>query len=159
MKNIAVVRRKALLWAILIMILPMLGACQKQEVNNDELKCPVTAKEGPDDNIIGKWKFVKTRTAALAAPSKTYDYSCNNVIFHFKEDGLLVISGVSEGIRSFGNGEYSFEFKDVPFFTGMDGTYTITIGYISGACSIQENKMIIDRSPLDGDRQYFVRVL
>ncbi|HLW50226.1 MAG TPA: hypothetical protein VKZ78_04580 [Sphingobacteriaceae bacterium] len=167
MKNIVVIGEKNLLWVILVMVLPMLGACQKQEINDDELKCPVTAIEGPDDNILGKWKLVKTRTSAFNPPSKIEDqrsriedYSCNNIIYHFKEDGLLIVSGTYEGVFGFTNGEYSFVFSNTPSSDGMEDKFKLTlkIEQRDVPCSINNNNMIIDYAPGDGHTHYFVRV-
>jgi len=161
MKNRVVLREKVLLWTMLIMIVSLLGACQKEKINNDDLKCPVTAVEGPDDKIIGKWKLVKTRTSGFTQPSRIEDYSCGNIIYHFKQDGSLVVSGVQEGVLSrFENGEYSFVFSAAPISEGMEEKFkfTLEIGLGDIPCYINDNNMAINYLPRDGNGYYFVRV-
>lgn len=127
-------------------------------MNEDNLQCPVTAKEGADDDIIGKWKLVKAETIKLAYGISIEDYSCNNIIYHFQEDDSLVISGISEGMPGHENGEYSFEFNDAKLYEGIEEEYTVKIEDMSIACSIQDNHMVLNNSFLDGDILYFVRI-
>src|SRR5690606_11860501 len=109
MKKIMIKSNKSpnqLIWILCLTLLPLLGACRKEGLNEDDsLRCPVTSKEGPEDSVIGKWKLVKV----LSFDGKFQDYSCDNVFYYFKEEGILTISGVKEGMISRGNGEYAFE--------------------------------------------------
>lgn len=159
MKSRVVVGEKALVWAMLIMVLPMLGACQKDEINNNELKCPVTAIEGANDNVVGKWKLVKVRIVQLDDGISMKDYSCKNIIYDFKQDGSLVVNGAQKDVHSFENGEYSFVFSDTPIWEGMgdEFKFTLKIGSTGAACGINNNIMIVDYAPLDGNTYYFVR--
>lgn len=146
-----------LLWMISIAVLA-LGGCEKEEKNEDGLQCPVTMQEGADDNVIGKWKLVKASIIKLAHGISTEDYSCNNIIYHFKEDGSLIISGVDEGMHIRGNGVYSFELKDTMLYDHMEYDYTLKIGEIRKACGIHNNAMVLDASPVDGNTLHFFRV-
>lgn len=147
-----------LFWMLLITILVLTGGCEKKEINENELKCPVTAKEGSDDDIIGKWKLVKVNIIKLAEEIRTEDYSCDDIIYHFREDRSLLISGVEDGMPVRQNGEYPFELMDSVLYEHMNYDHTLKIDSLKTACGIEDNAMILDASPLDGNTLYFVRV-
>lgn len=158
MKKYSIINPTYLLWMALVVILALLGGCQKEEKNEDDLQCPVTVKEGADDDVIGKWKLVKATIIKLAYGISTEDYSCSDIVYHFSEDGSLIISGVDDGMSVIGNGEYSFEFKDTKLYEHMEYDYTLEIGQLNIACGIHDNAMILDASPVDGNILYFIRV-
>ena len=133
------------------------GACQKEDkLDKDNLQCPVVAKDGPNNDIVGKWKLVKVQPA-FSNP-RTEDYSCGNVEYEFQEGGILIVTGSAENIRGYDDGQYSFEFKDIKLHEGIKEKYTVKIDDMSIACGIQDNKMVLNDSFLDGDILYFVRI-
>ena len=145
------------LWIVWISVLAFSGGCEKKEINENDLQCPVTAKEGSDDDIIDKWKLVKVNIIKLAEEIRMEDYSCDDIIYHFREDRSLLISGVEDGMPVRQNGEYPFELIDSVLYENMDYDYTLKIGSQKIACDIEDNAMILDASPLDGNTLYFVR--
>lgn len=147
-----------LFWIQLVTVPAFAGGCEKKEINENELKCPVTIQEGSDDDVMGKWKLVKTDITRLAEEIRTEDYSCDDIIYHFREDSSLLISGVEDGIPVRQNGEYPFELIDSVLYEHMNYDHTLKIGSQKIACGIEDNAMILDASPLDGDTLYFVRV-
>ena len=147
-----------LLWMILVVILSLSGGCEKEEKNKNQLQCTVTVKKGADDDIIGKWKLVKARIIKLAHDISTEDYSCNDIIYHFKADGSLIISGVDDGMPVMRNGEYAFEFNDTILYDHLEYDHTLKIGKSKKACGIHNNAMTLDASPVDGNTLYFIRV-
>src|SRR5690625_1434210 len=147
-----------LFWMLLITILVLTGGCEKKEINENELQCPVTIQEGSDDDIMGKWKLIKADITRLAEEIRTEDYSCDDIIYHFREDRSLLISGVEDGMPVQQNGEYSYELIDSILYEHMDYDYTLKIDSQKIACGMEDNAMILDASPLDGNTLYFVRV-
>lgn len=161
-----IIKQRHFVYIACMIILPFFGACQKNEPNRDELKlkCPFMPKNGADDNVLGKWKLVKGRGSMMApTPAQVQDYSCNNVIYHFQEDGTLHITGVSEGMISYPNGQYFFELKDDQLFEAIEEKYTLELGTTTTAagrvaCGIQENIMILNNSFIDGSKLTLYRV-
>lgn len=98
--------------------------------------------------MIGKWKLVKV----LSFDGKFQDYSCDNVFYYFKEEGILTISGVKEGMISRGNGEYAFEVTVV-----ASALQIVNSNYY---CRIQKNEMILSLAYglNDGPTLYFIRI-
>src|SRR5690625_4871784 len=147
-----------LFWMLLITVLVLAGGCEKKEINENELQCPVTAKEGSDDDIIGKWKLLEANIIKLAEEIRMEDYSCDDIIYYFREDGSLLISGVEDGMPVRQNGEYSFELKDSVLYKHMNYDHTLKIDSQKIACDMEDNALILDASPLDGNTLYFVRI-
>lgn len=139
------------LLGISLLILPLctvlLGAgCQKK----DE-KCTINAINGPEDNIIGKWKLVKGEEVFYNP--RTVDYSCNNVIYQFKTDGVLIITSDIVDIIGFGTGKYSYE-----FILTDKGSHTLKVDNSQGGCSILGSDLTINYAYLDGPILYLIRV-
>lgn len=162
MKKLIITKPIYLLWVVCIITLSLLGACQKEnklEKDSLNLKCPVIAKEGPNDSVIGKWKLVKVEIVfAPTTEQSTRDYSCDNIVYEFQEGGILIVTGTSENMRAYKNGQYPFEFKDTKLNEYAPEKYTLEIKNRSISCGIQDNKMIFNDSDLDGDIVHFVRV-
>lgn len=158
MKTHTTLKSKYLLWAVYMMMLSLFGACQKADkLDKDGLQCPVVAKEGPDDSVIGKWKFVKVEKVFYNP--RTIDYSCSDIEYEFQEGGVLIVTGASEDTRSYKkDGQYSFEFKDTKLYEHAPEKYTLKIENSSISCGIQDNKMVFNDSDFDGDIVHFVRV-
>src|SRR5690625_7925740 len=119
---------------LLITILVLTGGCEKKEINENELQCPVTIQEGSDDDIMGKWKLIKADITRLAEEIRTEDYSCDDIIYYFREDGSLLISGVEDGMPVQQNGEYSYELIDSILYEHMDYDYTLKIEIGRASC-------------------------
>ncbi len=157
MKRHIVIKPIYLLWTVCIMALPLLLGCQKEDkLEEDSLQCPIVAKEGPDNNIVGKWKLVKAK--AVFNNPRTKDYSCSNIEYDFQEGGVLIVTGTSEDNLGYAEGQYPFEFKDTKLYEGIKEEYTVKIEKTSIACGIQNNNMVLDDSSLDGNILYFIRV-
>lgn len=71
--------------------------------------CKVTPVCGKANDIIGKWKLVKTKEA-YSLKNGFNDYSCDEVIYEFRTDNKLVVtSNIEEQL----NGEYKFNYKGI----------------------------------------------
>lgn len=162
MKKLIIIKPIFLLWTVCILTLSLFGACQKEDkLEKDGLQCPVVAKEGPDDNIVGKWKLVKIQVTSFSPyppPASMIDYSCDNIVYEFQEGGILIVTGAPKDIRSYENGEYPFEFTNTPLNEYAPEKYTLKIKNRGISCGIQDNKMVFNDSDLDGDIVHFVRI-
>lgn len=56
----------------------------------ENLSCPFDYDETDSDNVLGKWKLVRT--------VDTIDYSCNNITYEFTNDGRFIIESDVEEI-------------------------------------------------------------
>lgn len=64
----------------------------------EDLSCPFDYDDAPSDNVLGKWKVVRTmRGLGWDLPDTLQDLSCNNVTYEFTADGRLIVeSDVAE---------------------------------------------------------------
>lgn len=155
MKKRMIFRPTYLLWIAMVGILYILGACQKEEKMVYTMKCPVVPKDGPNDDIVGKWKLVGAKQ--VFNNPQELDHSCDNIVYHFQKEGILTISGNTEG-KGCDEGDYPFEFKALKLYDEIEESYTLTMGSTDIACDIKENKLILNNSFLDGDILYLIRV-
>ena len=99
-------------------------------------------------SVIGKWKLMKEQTSGFGSPSKEIDYSKDNIVYEFKNNGVLTVSG--NGIVGWlENGNHSYSI----------GNYNeIQIGYSISWYSISPDELIIDRRLVDGSAFYFTGI-
>jgi len=103
---------------ILVLTMSFLGGCQKNdlieieeewEVVYTEYNCPVVGITGSENRLSdsdSKWKLVQRKHHPfMAEPPIPIDYSCEDIIYHFRSDEILVISHDHDGIKA---GEYPF---------------------------------------------------
>jgi len=124
--------------------------------NENEQKCTTIAVEGPENNVIGKWKQVKGKT--VFDKPQIVDYSCNNIIYNFKSDGSLSIYSDIDNPIGYNSGEYIYEFSLYSLYENIDENYTLKIENSSWACGISGSNMVLNNTPLDGPILYFVRI-
>ena len=81
------------------------------------------------NKIIDEWKLSEIRNYTTAG-SSIVDYSDANIIYDFREDGTLIVSGAEQGIYT--NGIYQYEIEEgvvegisdlVIFTVKIDQTY------------------------------------
>lgn len=139
---------------IILSIIIMLStlSCKKSEIIIDDLQCPVTAMHGKKENIIGKWKLV-TEQFTFFNP-RIEDLSCQNIIYEFKSAGNLIITGYKDEPIQY----KEFELISKPLFDDMKEGQTLIINHSKWKCTISQNKMIIDRSYIDGSIRTFYRI-
>lgn len=145
------------LFTITVLIaLSTLAACKKEDRLDESPKCPVSAVNGANDNVIGKWKLIKAKV--VFKNQETEDYSCDDIIYDFQDDGVLLISGSSDKAIGYQEGQYMYEFTTERLFEGLEEGYTISINNRKIATGIKNNQLVLNDSPLDGPILYFVRV-
>jgi hypothetical protein len=115
--------------------------------------CPVEAVEGPEDEIVGKWKMVWEIGSFLV---DSVDHSCDNIIYHFRPDGILEVSSDVEG-AGYSVGEYDYELISDPYNMGATTGVEIS-NFLRWACFIEPTNMILDIRPLDGPVKHFSRI-
>jgi hypothetical protein len=73
-----------------------------EEPYEEKPACPSPAKTGKENDIVGKWKLVLEINK-----SDTTDRSCEDIVYHFREDGMLAVSNSTEVCE--------FEYSGYPF--------------------------------------------
>lgn len=108
--------------------------------------------------IIGKWKLVKIQTSGFnpTGTVEVFDYSNYNIIYEFKLDNILTISGNIKDIDEYkghklGEYLYSFSVNDriITEFTIEE--------FGSFQFSISSKQLEIGNKYLDGDTYYFIK--
>lgn len=89
-----------ILGGLFIVLSLMFSACDDDSPNSskqivmpemyENLSCPFDYDETDSDNVLGKWKLVRT--------VDTIDYSCNNITYEFTNDGRFIIESDVEEI-------------------------------------------------------------
>jgi hypothetical protein len=95
-------------------------------------------------NIIGKWKLVKVTTPFVGSVS---NYSNNNIVYEFKTNNVLTISGKTSGIdlyRGHDVGEYFYS------IIKNDNDYSLQIATLTYGYSISSKELKISLAHLDG---------
>ncbi len=118
-------------------------ACSDKDADKNEI------------DIAGKWKLMKVTASGLGTLFATHDCSSYNIIYEFKTNNILVVTGdpdISYGILS--PGEYQYEYKTsdkVPALTVNGYSY-------STISSMDEKSITFDGRAFDGPVEYFTRV-
>ena len=146
--------KKTLYTITLLLLLGSITSCSKQEDDDDII---TNATEG----IIGDWKLDKVKANFFLAEDKTQDLSKNNIVYQFRSDGILTVSGNVDPINNY------------PGHTVRDYTYSIDETQKHGPSGwprglkiddfiywyrLSQDKLIIDASPLDGATYYLTRI-
>ena len=133
----------------------LVGCSKEEESNNDDkdpfidekienLACPPVAVSGKKDDIIGKWKMVVSYKYDNYVVEEITDYSCEEIIYEFREDSLLVSSNMNWQM----NGLYSYKFTKYDDsddgIADMSPTFEVNSDDMqgSGACTVLKLSLI-----------------
>src|SRR5690606_12119574 len=129
-----------------------LSNCKKDtKMIVDDYECPVKAVMGKENDIIGKWKLMKTHFPMV---NRTQDHSCDDIVYEFRTEGIFFITQKGEDHETLTS---SYELVKQPYL-GHVGSFTLKIDHLEQACSIAKESMVLDDSPLDGPIKTFVRI-
>ncbi|SIS50540.1 hypothetical protein [Belliella pelovolcani] len=152
MKNKKIQSVRAWGVGLLFLVLIMMASCQEDAAPDDELRCQVEAIDGSEDEVVGKWKLIKAEI--LFGNPRNEDYSCDNIIYHYRNDGILRITNNTSDI-SHGSGEYPYEF--IPASLSENGYPILKRANSIWPCHIEKNNMTIYLMALDGPILHFLR--
>ena len=110
-----------------------------------------------DDDIIGKWKLVKTVYGRTAQDKVTHTYSTVEVIFEFNLGNILTIHCLlqDDNCDIWKTGKYSYRF----YIRNEGNQRMIEIdSYSHYWFSISENEIILSGTPVDRPSYYFERI-
>lgn len=95
-----------------------------------DLACSVVARKGLNTEITGKWKLLKVSTVFYNP--QTIDYSCDDVVYHFRSNETLTISSdIHKNLIIVDPIKYSLSLS--PLYENMEG-FTLKINGSTVAC-------------------------
>lgn len=107
------------------------------------------------NQIIGNWKLTKT-VCCYFEGGRTTDYSNENIIYNFKSNGILVVSGRDN--VGYTNGEYEYFFgKDHLGGNTDPKVLLVKINNSKWTYGLTNGKMTLGRSYIDGPNLIFER--
>ena len=122
----------------------------------EDCSCIFNFSHEKNASIIGEWKLEKIKVHSRLGISCT-DCSPYNVVYEFKKNGTLTVSGNTENYGWHESGKYSF-IKD-EWGAGRDD-YPWGLNINEGLTNwfmLSSKTLIIDYSPLDGGTFYLVK--
>lgn len=125
---------------------------EESEQMSIKQKCSVQTIEGENNNVIGEWRLIREDLIFNPAGPTEIDFSCDDVVYTFSEDGIVSISSDIDTHKAYTNGKYLYEFKNT-----STPVSTLIINGITWPCQVIASKMILDNSPTDGGRLTFYR--
>ena len=157
---------KLLTFSLLLMTLA--AACNKNQKENDvQIENPEEAIKHIDSElyalISGKWQLVEVREVFVPVPPHpSYDYSGYNIVYEFKTNGVLTVSGETYDIdRYIGHeiGEHPYSFIDDDRGLGMPNLpFGLQIDNFPYWYQISSEELKIDYSPGDGYIYFLIKL-
>jgi len=148
-------------WGALVILIAVFSQTCKKSASPVEtvetLQCAVNSVAGKQHEIRGKWKLVSYRTV-FYNPTTT-DYSCNQIIYEFKQGGRLVVSSDVVEPNGYPAGDYSYEFNQQAASGGNPAHYTLRVGeHSEWPATVGSSEMILSQAYLDGPVMRFIRI-
>jgi len=145
---------------IIFSSLLMMLACQEEMRPEGELRCPVEALSGTRDDVAGKWKLVRGEILPSTSPEViSEDYSCDNIIFHFGEDGSLVITSDVEDYIGIIPEEYRYELGEQTYIQDEEPLHILILADQSYFGTFSESEMKIWVNPIDYRALYHSEII
>ena len=126
------------LFYLTLIIFSVFSSCNDDESEN---KSP----------IIGNWKlsqgkiYVTSQTGEITL--KTVNYDQQNIVYNFKSDNTLVISGANSETLGYNNGDYKFNYN----------SDNIEIDNLKWMSTYSKSTLILDQSYVDGSQLILTR--
>lgn len=145
-----------------ICILSIIALISCSKGNNNEIDQNANCIEGlPDNNInanqiIGEWKLTKSSSYLFVN-----DYSNENIIYNFLEDGELIVSG-GGNIGGYPNGTYNYVFE-LDYLSNSESPnepmiWLVKIDGLKWTYNSKNNLMVIGQSYVDGADMCFENI-
>ncbi len=109
-----------------------------------------------DSQIIGEWKLMKAEIVNFSQNPNTIYYSNKNIIYNFKSNGKLVVSG--GGNLEYPDGEYDYFFgNDYLGGTNDPRILLVKINNTKWTYNLTDGEMKLGQSYVDGPDLFFKR--
>ena len=128
---------------ILIMAIATLLSCSKDD-------------DSTTDQIVGEWRLLRT-TCCFFEGGKTTDYSDENIIYNFKRNGILIITGGQNVEYPVGEYQYFFGKDNLGSNTNEPKILLVKIDNNKWTYSLTKGIMTLGMSYIDGPNLEFER--
>jgi hypothetical protein len=155
MKNTVTTSVKNSLLSTVIFFTILVSSCSSQEIgSNQTQKCNIDSIIGDKNNIIGRWRLLNNSNIFGPTPTTFIDYSCENIIFEFRESDTLKIENNLNKFPIYSSGLYNYS------YTLGDSTKfaIVAINNFKWICIPSESKLVLDASMLDGGKLNLIRI-
>lgn len=100
-------RRIALLAFLCTIVGLSFSQCKRETTapEGNTFKCPIKAVIGNENDILGRWKLME-----VSAMSRS-DYSCNEIIYDFRQDGSLFVGSNLANYAAQPPGSYFYQLE------------------------------------------------
>ncbi len=129
---------------LIVMIIPTLISCSKNDDSNSE------------NEIVGKWKLIRAEFYGFEGEN-SINYSNKDIIYNFKSNGTLKVTG--EENAGYPSGEYEYFFgKDyLGGSTNDPQTLLVKINNTKWIYNFKDGEMTLGQSYVDGPNLIFER--
>ena len=159
---------KRCFFSFLILCLCILNSTCKK--NNNNIICPLISENedcswiyktvhDESSTILGKWKLMIIRDNPFNP--KCLDYCQYNIVFEFKTNNVVTISGNTELPNLFfiEDGDNLYSFVEFDWFDNASDKRRLSIGKASYYWyKINSEELVFDSSPVDGSMLYFIKI-
>lgn len=128
---------------ILIIAITTLLSCSKDD-------------DSTTDQIVGEWRLLRT-TCCFFEGGKTTDYSDENIIYNFKSNGILIVTGGQNVEYPIGEYKYFFGKDNLGGDTNEPKTLLVKIDNNKWTYNLIEGIMTLGMSYVDGPNLQFER--
>lgn len=128
---------------ILIMAIATLLSCSKDD-------------DSTTDQIVGEWRLLRT-TCCFFEGGKTTDYSDENIIYNFKRNGILIITGGQNVEYPVGEYQYFFGKDNLGSNTNEPKILLVKIDNNKWTYNLTKGIMTLGMSYIDGPNLEFER--
>lgn len=128
----------------IISLLLLIVICSSCNNNDDEVS----------NQIIGNWKLIEAKLPGLKggdSAERLIDYTNENIIYNFKPNGVLIVSGESNIEYGYNNGKYEYFFGEDHL--GGNNTPKVLLVKINNSkwtYNLTNGKMTLGQSYFDG---------
>ena len=151
------------LQVILILLVAGIVGCNKTNESNQIEEIPEETIDSTLYTLIsGKWQLLTVEEVFVPVPQPTHDYSKYNIVYEFKPNGVLTVSGATDDIERYighKTGKHSYSFIDDGNKLGMVGLpFGLQINNFISWYQLSSEELIINDSPLDGYVYFLIKI-
>ncbi|MDO8968038.1 MAG: hypothetical protein Q8S14_11925 [Algoriphagus sp.] len=145
-------RKKIALRYFLPLCLILALGCAEDEKPN----CPIDKTNGDPKSVLGTWQLVTINYLDMETGKETIkDFSCDNLVFTFLENGDFVVKGSSPDMPFFGDFTYEFKYGEK---LADFGNSTLRLSHTIHPCLVEKDKILLNSRFVDGEIILFYRV-
>ena len=120
------------------------------------ISCSKSDDSNENEHFFGEWKLNRADLHGFEG-TKTFDYSNDNIIYNFRSNGILTVTG-AENV-GYPSGEYSYYFGKDYLGDGTNGSKTLLVNIESSKWiyNFIDGEMVLVQSYNDGPNLIFIK--